>query len=87
MNLYFLLLFSLILTGYLYTIPPEQDTKFIFKLNLLWINTIVLFFVASSAANNANNTKELSLKNETEAYCLLADLTKFPGINSCRFHF
>ena len=39
-------LFSLILTGYLYTIPPEQDTKFIFKLNLLWINTIVLFFVA-----------------------------------------
>ena len=39
-------LFSLILTGYLYTIPPEQDTKFIFKLNLLWVNTIVLFFVA-----------------------------------------
>ena len=38
-------LFSLILTGYLYTIPPEQDTKFLFKPNLLWINTIVLFFV------------------------------------------
>ena len=38
-------LFSLILTGYLYTMPPEQDTKFLFKPNLLWINTIVLFFV------------------------------------------
>jgi len=38
-------LFSLILTGYLYTIPPEQDTKFLFKPNLLWVNTIILFFV------------------------------------------
>ena len=38
-------LFSLILTGYLYTIPPEQDTKFLFRPNLLWVNTIVLFFV------------------------------------------
>jgi len=38
-------LFSLILTGYLYTIPPEQDAKFLFKPNLLWVNTIVLFFV------------------------------------------
>ena len=38
-------LFSLILTSYLYTMPPEQDTKFLFKPNLLWINTIVLFFV------------------------------------------
>jgi len=38
-------LFSLILTGYLYTMPPEQDTKFLFKPNLLWINTMVLFFV------------------------------------------
>ena len=38
-------LFSLILTGYLYTMPPEQDTRFLFKPNLLWVNTIVLFFV------------------------------------------
>ena len=38
-------LFSLILTSYLYTIPPEQDTKFLFKPNLLWGNTIILFFV------------------------------------------
>ncbi len=38
-------LFSLILTGYLYTVPAEQDTKFIFTLNLLWMNTLVLFIV------------------------------------------
>ena len=38
-------LFSLVLTGYLYTIPPEQDTKFLFNPNLLWANTIILFFV------------------------------------------
>ena len=38
-------LFSLILTGYLYTIPPEQDTNFLFNPNLLWVNTLVLFFV------------------------------------------
>ena len=38
-------LFSLILTGYLYTIPLDQDTRFLFKPNLLWVNTIVLFFV------------------------------------------
>ena len=38
-------LFSLVLSSYLYTIPPEQDTLFLLKPNLLWINTIVLFFV------------------------------------------
>ena len=38
-------LFSLIFTGYLYTLPPEQDTTFILKNNLLWINTSVLIIV------------------------------------------
>ena len=38
-------LFSLIFTGYLYTLPPEQDTRYLLKPNLLWINTIILFFV------------------------------------------
>ena len=38
-------LFTLVLTGYLYTIPPEQDTFFLLKPNLLWVNTIILFFV------------------------------------------
>ena len=38
-------LFSLIFTGYLYSLPPDQDTTFILKTNLLWINTLVLILV------------------------------------------
>ena len=38
-------LFSLVFTGYLYTLPPEQDTMYLLKPNLLWINTTILFFV------------------------------------------
>ena len=38
-------LFSLIFTGYLYSLPPEQDTTFILKANLVWINTLVLILV------------------------------------------
>ena len=38
-------LFSLVFTGYLYTLPPEQDTRYLLKPNLLWINTLILFFV------------------------------------------
>jgi len=51
-------LFSLILTGYIYTIPPEQDTKFLFKPNLLWVNTIVLFFVAYFFSKITNDLKK-----------------------------
>ena len=39
-------LFSLIFTGYLYSLPPEQDTTFILKTNLLWINTLVLIIIS-----------------------------------------
>ena len=56
-------LFSLILTGYLYTMPPEQDTKFLFKPNLLWINTIVLFFVTYFFSKI---TKDLNKNNTTQ---------------------
>jgi cytochrome c oxidase subunit 3 len=38
-------LFSLIFTGYLYSLPPGQDTTFILKTNMLWINTLVLILV------------------------------------------
>ena len=38
-------LFSLIFTGYLYSLPPGQDTTFILKANMLWINTLVLILV------------------------------------------
>tara|TARA_B100000945_G_scaffold305140_1_gene291305 strand:+ start:53 stop:733 length:681 start_codon:yes stop_codon:yes gene_type:complete len=38
-------IFSLIFTGYLYSLPPGQDTTFILKSNMLWINTLVLILV------------------------------------------
>ena len=38
-------LFSLIFTSYLYTLPPEQDTQYLLRPNLLWANTLILFFV------------------------------------------
>ena len=38
-------LFSLIFTAYIYSIPPGQDTMYLLKPNLLWINTLILFFV------------------------------------------
>ena len=39
-------LFILIFTAYIYSIPPGQDTMYLLKPNLLWANTIILFFVA-----------------------------------------
>ena len=39
-------LFSLVVTAYLYSIPGGQDTMFLFKPNLFWINSLVLILVA-----------------------------------------
>ena len=39
-------LFSLIFTAYIYSIPPGQDTMYLLKPNLLWLNTSVLFFIS-----------------------------------------
>ena len=39
-------LFSLIFTAYIYSIPPGQDTMYLLKPNLLWLNTSVLFVVS-----------------------------------------
>tara|TARA_B100001250_G_scaffold342903_1_gene311363 strand:- start:350 stop:1027 length:678 start_codon:yes stop_codon:yes gene_type:complete len=39
-------LFSLVFTSYLYTIPPGQDTNYLLKPNLLWLNTLILFSVS-----------------------------------------
>ena len=38
-------LFSLIVTGYLYSIPASQDTQYLLKPNLLWANTLILLSV------------------------------------------
>ena len=53
-------LFSLVLTSYLYTIPPEQDTKFLFKPNLLWLNTIILFFVTYFFSKITKDLKKMT---------------------------
>ena len=38
-------LFSLIVTSYLYSIPATQDTQYLLKPNLLWVNTLILLSV------------------------------------------
>ena len=38
-------LFTLVVTGYLYSIPEGQDTKYLLKPNLLWVNTLILLSV------------------------------------------
>ena len=38
-------LFSLIFTSYLYTLPPDQDTQYLLRPNLLWVNTLLLIFL------------------------------------------
>ena len=40
-------LFTLVVTGYLYSIPASQDTGYLLKPNLLWLNTLILLFVAN----------------------------------------
>tara|TARA_Y100000590_G_scaffold56905_1_gene59746 strand:+ start:2790 stop:3470 length:681 start_codon:yes stop_codon:yes gene_type:complete len=60
-------LFSLIFTGYLYSLPPEQDTTFILKTNLLWINTLVLIFVTfffNKISKNLNNKNTNKIKRD-----------------------
>jgi len=51
-------LFSLIFTTYLYTLPPEQDTRYLLKPNLLWLNTIILFFVTYYFSKITNDLKK-----------------------------
>ena len=51
-------LFSLIFMGYLYSVPSEQDTRFLLKPNLLWLNTLVLFFVTYYFSKITNDLKK-----------------------------
>ncbi len=53
-------LFTLVLTGYLYSIPASQDTRYLLKPNLLWLNTLVLLFVSyffNKITKDLNNNK------------------------------
>ena len=60
-------IFSLIFTGYLYSLPPEQDTTFILKTALVWINTVILilvtFFFNKISSDLKKNLTEKIRKN------------------------
>ena len=51
-------LFTLVVTGYLYSIPVTQDTEYLLKPNLLWINTLVLLYVAYFFNKITNDLKK-----------------------------
>ena len=51
-------LFTLVVTGYLYSIPETQDTEYLLKPNLLWLNTLVLLYVAYFFNKITNDLKK-----------------------------
>ena len=53
-------LFTLVVTGYLYSIPVGQETDYLLRPNLLWINTLILLSVGY-CFNKI--TKDLKKKN------------------------
>jgi cytochrome c oxidase subunit 3 len=55
-------LFTLIVTGYLYSIPLGQDTEYLLKPNLLWLNTLVLLYVAYFFNKITNDLKRNSFE-------------------------
>ena len=55
-------LFTLVLTGYLYSIPVSQDTRYLLKPNLLWLNTLILLFVTYFFSKITNDFKNFKFK-------------------------
>jgi cytochrome c oxidase subunit 3 len=59
-------LFTLLVTGYLYSIPVSQDTGYLLKPNLLWLNTLILLFVTyffNKITKNLKNNKFEKIKS------------------------
>ena len=50
-------LFTLVVTGYLYSIPAGQDTEYLLKPNLLWLNTFILLSVTYFFSKITKNLK------------------------------
>jgi len=58
-------LFSLVFTSYLYSLPPGQDTNYLLRPNLLWINTLILFSVTyffGKISNDLEKKQTLKIK-------------------------
>jgi cytochrome c oxidase subunit 3 len=51
-------LFTLVVTGYLYSIPVSQDTGYLLKPNLLWLNTLILLTVTYFFNKITNDLKK-----------------------------
>ena len=59
-------LFTLVVTGYLYSIPATQDTEYLLKPNLLWLNTLILLFVTyffNKITNDLKNKRFEKIKS------------------------
>ena len=68
-------LFSLIFTGYIYSIPPEQDTRYLLKPNFLWINTFVLFVIAYFFSKITSDLKQKETINIKRNIILVGGLS------------
>ena len=68
-------LFSLIFTGYIYSVPPEQDTKYLLKPNLLWINTLVLFCISFYFNKVNRELKKLETTNIKKNILMIGGLS------------
>ena len=68
-------LFSLVFTSYLYTLPPGQDTKYLLRPNLLWINTLALFFVTYFFNKVTNDLKKKDTLNVKRNLLITGGLT------------
>ncbi len=68
-------LFSLIFTGYIYSIPPNQDTNYLLRPNLLWFNTFVLFIVAYYFSRITNNIEKKEFKKIKQDIIIVGGLS------------
>jgi len=68
-------LFSLIFTSYLYTLPPGQDTQYLLRPNLLWINTLTLFFVTYFFNKVTNDLKKKDILKVKRNLLIIGGLT------------
>ena len=68
-------LFSLVFTSYLYTLPPGQDTKYLLRPNLLWINTLTLFVVTYFFNRVANDLKKKETLKVKKYLLIIGGLT------------
>ena len=76
-------LFTLVVTGYLYSIPVSQDTGYLLKPNLLWLNTLILLFVTyffNKITNDLKNNKSARVKNNLLVVGFLSYLFLFGQI-------